>query len=63
MVTAYNDMKALENISEKMQKQYQKLYNLAHDILKNNKKEIYKLLNTEQRKTIENFLLKFGLNE
>ena len=60
-MTAY--MKALENISEKMQKQYQKLYNLAHDILKNNKKEIYKLLNTEQRKTIENFLLKFGLNE
>ena len=63
LVTAYNDMKTLENISEKMQKQYEKLYNLAHDILKNNKKEIYKLLNNEQRKTIENFLLKFGQNE
>ena len=56
LVTASNDIKTLENVSEKMQKQYEKIYNLVYDILKNKKEEVYELFNVEQRKMIEDLI-------
>ena len=44
------------SISKKMQEKYKELYNLAFDILKNNKKDIDELFNDEQKKVIKELI-------
>ena len=56
LITAHNDIVVLGSISEKMQEKYKELYNLAFDILKNNKKDIDELFNDEQKKVIKELI-------
>ena len=56
LITAHNDIELLGSISEKMQEKYKELYNLAFDILKNNKKDIDELFNDEQKKVIKELI-------
>ena len=56
LITAHNDIELLGSISEKMQEKYKELYNLAFDILKNNKKDIDELFNEEQKKVIKELI-------
>ena len=56
LITAHNDIELLGSISEKMKEKYKELYNLAFDILKNNKKDIDELFNDEQKKVIKELI-------
>lgn len=56
LITAHNDIELLGSISEKMQEKYKEIYNLAFDILKNNKKDIDELFNDEQKKVIKELI-------
>lgn len=53
LITAHNDIEKLEKISDKMQEEYQKLYNLVKEIIENNKNDIDELLDSEQKIALE----------
>jgi len=52
LITAHNDIEKLEKISDKMQEEYQKLYNLVKEIIENNKNDIDELLDLEQKNAL-----------
>ena len=56
LITAHNDIEKLEKISDKMQEEYQNLYNLVKEIIENNKNDIGELLDSEQKIALEKII-------
>ena len=56
LITAYNDIEKLEKISDKMQEEYQKLYNLVKGIIENNTNDIDELFNSNQKTALEKII-------